>query len=234
KSSQSRQASWILVVFLLLDTALGLYFAYAFYSRSNSSIPPELEYRTPYVNLHELYRQKNSTTRYKPIQNRPRSVFQISLVDTESAIGSFPQKFVNEIGMISPPDKQLKVNTNTHSIVQFRSIDFGMEKCALTLRPPASRAETIYDFSLLPGTILDVCSLDLKRPSDISSHTPACVHFGSFLVEPGKESQLIHKNGTGADFSCPWGSWHTFRVSCSGQSDNCGLDIWSDDNKAWG
>jgi len=233
----SRIYDWIILLFLLADIAICLYVAKVVYF-GKPPVQAELEYRNPYINLENLYKQKNSTTRYKPIQNPPRSALQISSTAPESAVETFPQKLVKQFGTISPPDKHLKVDALTHTILQYRSIDFGMEKCTLRLLLPASRDETLNDFSVVNGTNLDVCLLNLPNPRNIGSVTwkqaPSCSYIGSLLVKPGGESTLYNKNGTLSEFSCPWGSWYTFRVSCSSLMPSCNLDVWSDDKDKWG
>ena len=117
----------------------------------------------------------------------------------------------------------------THTVLQFRAIDFGMERCALVLRLPDVGE---LDMSIANNTILDVCALDTQGmldPRVLSWATrPSCYrHVGVLAPRPGGEVQL-------PDFPCPWGSLHSYGVSCASGAPDCGIDVWSDQYSPWG
>lgn len=112
-------------------------------------------------------------------------------------------------------------------------MDFGMERCALTLRLPSASDQ--QPFTLLPPSghaQLDICALDAARPLTPRSLSwatrPACMeHVGTLSAGPGEEVRF-------AEFPCSWGSLHTYEVSCAPDAPDCELDVWASRNGTWG
>jgi len=63
----------------------------------------------------------------------------------------------------------LWVDATTHTILQFRTIDFGMEKCSLAIRIPYSDGELEGGarFSLSEGSKLDIYALDEPKSINV-------------------------------------------------------------------
>lgn len=106
----------LLVLFIALDIGVYIYVGYLFRLTLSFQEIETLEYRNPYVNLAELYSQKNSTTRYKPIVNTPRLAVQINRSHPNRVYDSRHHIYEPEFGTISPADKLLKVNPDVRLI----------------------------------------------------------------------------------------------------------------------
>ena len=125
--------------------------------------------------------------------------------------------------------------TQTRTILQFRTIDFGMESCQLVLRLPAldDSLPDPFNFHGEDGVaVLDVCELEADDLLDLPKLTwasrPSCrKNVGTFVVTPGGEASL-------PQFPCKWASLHSFEVSCSPHSPDCSVDVWSSQHTTWG
>ncbi|KAF9466024.1 hypothetical protein BDZ94DRAFT_1306734 [Collybia nuda] len=230
----------LLILLVTVDIGACLYIGYYLHIALSYQDLEVSEYRNPYVNLEKLYSLKNSTTRYKPIVNTPRLAVQVSSLHPDHLYDPKHHIYEPKFGTLSPPDKHLIVNPNTHTLVQFRTIDFGMEKCSLFLRLPPISASVPHGFHFDNNTVLDVCSLDIDQPIDTRvltwAHRPRCKHdIGTFIARPGQEVPLISSGSSDSyTFPCKWGTLHAFEISCSAETPQCGIDIWSNEDAAWG
>ncbi|KAF8489952.1 hypothetical protein BU17DRAFT_53329, partial [Hysterangium stoloniferum] len=195
-------------------------------------------YRNPYINLDKLYRKKNSTARYPPIENTPRLSVQVSRTCKDQVYISVHHPFNINGGTLSPPDRHLKISSDIHTIVQFRAIDFGMESCTLSLRLPPQHISTTYGYNVSKELTINVCNLNANGPLNIHRTTwrnrPACqFNIGQFIGRPGHTVSLS-TGGEAYVFPCVWGSFHTFELSCSDATPDCAVDVWSNQNDTWG
>jgi len=230
---------WLLFILCIIsatDIIFLLYIAYVFrtsYVDSNMDTTG-LQFANPYVGLDRLYKSgvvKPSVI--APILNKPRVAAQV--------FRDFPEKLapVGEhdvygiYGLLSPNERHLQVDHNTHTIVQFRAIDFGMEECSLVVRLPYAEEplENNAAFALQGTPRLEFCSLDVERPIDVRKLSwrtrPACTNMlGSVVAQPGETFV--------ARFPCEWGSLHVFEVGCASRQETCLVDVWSTQNQTWG
>lgn len=118
-----------------------------------------------------------------------------------------------------------------HTILQFRAMDYGMERCALALRLPSDRDK--QDWAPGNGPVsVDVCALGVDRPLDPRALSwasrPSCREpFGTLTAGPGEETRL-------PAFPCSWGTLYTYEVACASESPDCQLDVWANRNGTWG
>ena len=243
---------WVLITccaLAMLDIVVYMYVARLLLSISNQSYAGEIQVRNQYVGLNELYTSQPpsvNTSQYGPIRNMPRLSVQVSSTQPNKVTPDDQHRHLTNIGSLSPPDRHLKVSHNvrkcsdpprqnfsylsqTHTVLQFRTMDFGMERCALALRLPIVGDS---DVSSSNTTILDICKLDAPRllaPRALSWATrPGCQKdVGTLVGRPGEEVQL-------PDFPCPWGSLHTYEVECASDAPECNIDVWSNQNEPWG
>ncbi|KAF8641552.1 hypothetical protein AX16_009929 [Volvariella volvacea WC 439] len=126
--------------------------------------------------------------------------------------------------MIYPEDKQFLVNTKVSTILQFRVLDYGMERCTLTfsLPTPEGLADPHHSKAVaLGGPIhLSIWRLDSSEPLEPSSlswsnRPPRRRDAMEFYVQP--EGSLIESE----EFRCPAGSLQTYEVACSPRNSDC-------------
>lgn len=117
----------------------------------------------------------------------------------------------------------------TTTVIQFRSLDFGFERCALEAMLP-TRTKTLD-----PGVIVQSGSNDsieiweLNSVGEISLYAP-----NSWKFAPPRRrvfEQSFFKNNetwTSQEFDCPSGSFFTFEVACSQKTPKCHVEFWQD------
>ncbi|KAH9943880.1 hypothetical protein B0H21DRAFT_471993 [Amylocystis lapponica] len=258
--SQSLPSKLSLAIVLLAVVAVmdlfAIVIAYRIFRTSCTKVDmANLEFANPYTGLAELYSSGYANaSEISPILNKPRFTAQVfrSSPDKPAPIGEDDVWGVH--GLLAPNERHLRVDpdvrvalapnahvrsgqradhaSQTHTIAQFRAVDFGMEECSLVLRLPASdeRVEGDRPFVLNESSRLQVCTLDAPRLIDVRGLSwrtrPACAKpLESITAQSGEEVV--------ARFPCPWGSLHTFELGCAEQSE-CLLDVWSTQNQTWG
>ncbi|EGO00643.1 hypothetical protein SERLA73DRAFT_178509 [Serpula lacrymans var. lacrymans S7.3] len=236
KLKAQRYVTIALLAFSLLDVLVFLYVARLLASSSDTAFE-NLEFRNSYIGLEELYRSGNvNASHHDPIINIPRIATQVSNIETHKNFPEGEHQWLSDYGTLLPPDRHLQVSSEIHTIMQFRAVDYGMERCALTLRLPAfdfDRIGTRIDPVVMDDPVqLSVCALDVSsslNPRTLSwSSRPRCQkQVGTLIARPGEEVKL-------PEFSCDWASLHTYEIACASESSDCELDVWSNQNATWG
>ncbi|KAH9850979.1 hypothetical protein C2E23DRAFT_833742 [Lenzites betulinus] len=196
-----------------------------------------LEFASPYHGLAELYSSDTvSPPQLDPILNVPRVVAQVftDRPDELAPVGEH-DVFIKAFGTLSPHEKHLHVAQNTHTIAQFRTVDFGMEDCALVIRLPGENdtIEGNEPFRLDASSAFDVFRLDVSKPLDVRTLSYATrprsrEKVATVTPAAGEETQVTR-------FPCAWSTLHTFEVACAdGVDDGCLVDVWSSQNTTWG
>lgn len=113
-----------------------------------------------------------------------------------------------------------------HTILQFRVMDYGMERCALALRLPSGEEGSSKSADI------ELSVLDVSRPLDPSSiswssRPPRRNVVGTLRASADEEVRL-------PEFPCKWGSLYAFEASCAPDSPACDVDVWADRNGTWG
>lgn len=205
-------------------------------ARYSAEDPQSMEFRNPYIGLDELYSyHKVKPSRYNTLINEPRFSAQISPAEPSRVFPIDAHRWMSDFGVLSPPDRHLQVTRDIHTIVQFNVLDYGMEKCALTLRLPERGAVMPHPYSL-PETgdvvSLDICELDVKRPlkeHELSWSTrPACIrNLGTLEAKIGGQVEM-------KAVECKSGSFIGYQFSCTERSPECNVDVWTNHNQTWG
>lgn len=231
---QSKWSSWVsrvVCLLILVDLAVYLYIFRSLLVLSDDVLN-DLEFRNPYIGLNELYASgRVNASRYEPIVNEPRIATQISSVEPDKVFPEDEHRWLSTAGTMSPLDRHLHVSSNVHTILQFRAMDYGMERCALALRLPSDRDK--QDWAPGNGPVsVDVCALGVDRPLDPRALSwasrPSCREpFGTLTAGPGEETRL-------PAFPCSWGTLYTYEVACASESPDCQLDVWANRNGTWG
>jgi len=195
-----------------------------------------MEFRNPYIGLDELYSlQRTRPSTYRTVVNEPRLTAQVSIIEPDRVFPIDAHRWLSDFGLLSPPDRHLQVTSVIHTIAQFNVLDYGMEKCALTVRLP-KRGETLPHPFILPAqedTVeLSICQLDAPRPLDERKITwasrPKCdKKLGTIVAQVGSEVEM-------EPFYCKSGSFLTYEVSCAEGSPDCKLETWTNHNETWG
>jgi len=242
--SSHKLISWattVIVVCAIVDVLVlsYIYRLLATFPTVNDSAS-QLEIRSPYVGLSELYRSGLvKSASYEPITNVPRLAAQISRAEPDKVFPDDVHRTMSDHGMISPGDRHLQLSREISTVLQFRTLDFGFERCSLAIRLPSLEERLPnpepYVFRGMGDSLqVNVWALETtQRPLDAqtlsSNRRPVRRDLLATLdVQPGVQVQL-------PDFHCPSGTFHAFEVTCGDDSsDECELDVWSNQNEPWG
>ncbi|KIJ65816.1 hypothetical protein HYDPIDRAFT_87418, partial [Hydnomerulius pinastri MD-312] len=228
---------WIVALLLaVLVTDLGGFF-YVYrtfrnaYAESNAA---NLEPGNPYIGLDLLYRSGTiNSSKIEPFINVPRVAAQVFRSRPQEPPPRGKHLAIDIYGTLTPNEKHLQVDSETNTILQFRIIDFGMEKCSLVMGLPSGEEELEGNapFSFQDTSSLDIFRLDHPGPVNARQLT-----WGS---RPKRQELLGTISPSGGQetviswFPCKSGSLHTFEVACQEGSD-CLVDVWTSQNKTWG
>ncbi|KXN86007.1 hypothetical protein AN958_10617 [Leucoagaricus sp. SymC.cos] len=237
KDSRWPMFGWIVAVFAFFVAVDVMIYLRITRLLSVMDIPPtELPIRYSYIGLGEMYSSTDiAPSKFDPLINVPILATQISRAEPDKVFPVDTHQWLSDYGTLSPPDRNLHVTNTINTIVQFHILDWGMEKCAFTVRLPAQDAFLPHEYTVkdIRGTLrLDICELDATRPLNPLDLTwrkrPKCIkHAGTIDARVGEEVQL-------ASFACQTGTFRAFEVSCAHDTPNCWVNVWSNHNETWG
>lgn len=111
--------------------------------------------------------------------------------------------------------------------MQFRNLDYGMERCALHFEVPSPFERFDPMVNLTEHSQTDVWVLD--SPVELSRYIP-----GSMEHAPKRRSLLTTLRFSAIEsahfgtFDCPSGEFTTLELTCSPMSLPCNVDFWQD------
>ena len=136
---------------------------------------------------------------------------------------------------MTPTRLILRFSLQVSTIVQYRTVDFGMEACELVLSIPELGAplEDHGSFAMHPGSRFDVFRLAATHPVD-----PLTLTYRNKPARADKVATLEAHENQNQDivthrFPCPSASLHVFEIACT-QGEECLLDVWSSQNMTYG
>lgn len=92
----------------------------------------DLEFRSSYVGLDELYKSGQlKPSRYNRTINMPRSAVQVYETDPDRVSPQGDHQWLSDVGTLAPPDRRLQVS-NTVRAIPFRE----EERLLMTLQGP--------------------------------------------------------------------------------------------------
>ncbi|KAJ7510320.1 hypothetical protein B0H11DRAFT_2216129 [Mycena galericulata] len=232
-----RVATIIIVCCTVIDMLLLLYLQVRIQHHSAEQMaaeaePTDLEIRSPYVNLAELYSQTPlQSSKHDPIVNHARAFVQISSTEPNRIFPPYGLMRPVADGMVPEYQRHLLVTPTISTIAQFRVADFGMENCSLSITVPSPHDtdDTITDE---PAT-LDIWSLPVTKKLDMQTLSWATrptggTFFGSLPVSFGETHRL-------PGFHCHSGTYHTFEFKLSTCSKpGCKIDVMGNGDQASG
>ncbi|KAF8183861.1 hypothetical protein K438DRAFT_1466455, partial [Mycena galopus ATCC 62051] len=165
----------------------------------------KLTYPDPYIGLEQA--GLSATTLAKPIINFPLLLAQINFSEP-TTVYMQSTHWPTAFGMIYPELRYFEAST----VVQFRTIDFGMQRCVMTLEIPEV-PELTKNFASSAGPCpLEVWSLDASdgiQPRTLSwAARPRRSHLHTTMMV-GPRPLLLH----GPSFNCPSRTLFTFEIA---------------------
>ncbi|KAJ7799670.1 hypothetical protein B0H13DRAFT_2165794 [Mycena leptocephala] len=189
-----------------------------YYGHPSPPTPSKLSYPNPYIGLEKAV--LTETDPAAPIINFPLLLSQINSSNPSAVYLQQPHS-PTSFGMIYTEDREFMVDHEVSTIVQFRTLDFRMERCVATLEVPSpidiqnlpnknisssSQPFSINVWSLDGPDDIDPLSLSWNvRPAKIGILTTMIVNPGRNLVES-------------PPFFCPSRTLVAFEISCGTSS----------------
>ncbi|KAF5309816.1 hypothetical protein D9619_010308 [Psilocybe cf. subviscida] len=143
--------------------------------------------------------------------NYPMAIALVNSSRPEQVFSDDPQQHMTETGTVSPEVRPVVLTNEIGVIVQFRAMDYQMERCELHIKMAGA------DTATLPGSkTIGVYRLASDKPLDTKSlsysNRPARIAtIGRFSVAPASPVDWHH------EFRCIWDSISTFEVAFLGQ-----------------
>ena len=246
--------SVLLAFFIAVDLVVYIILYRKVSALSRSIYQADFDFRSPYIGLDDLYNRTDlmGSPTFAPIVSLPRIAAQVSSIERIKVFPEDEHRYLHKVGTLTPPDRHLLVTNSVfipsklekikavlipgkvHTIVQFRALDYGMERCALALRLPSSEPNHNSSSIATSSGTFTICKLDVPANRMLNMRTlywdnrPACEkNLGTFSVIAGEEITLY-------EFSCAWGIVPAFELSCAPETPDCILDVWGGSNGEWG
>ncbi|KAF7436261.1 hypothetical protein PC9H_003090 [Pleurotus ostreatus] len=126
-----------------------------------------------YMNLDKLP-VNDSQPHFHPIHSFAHILLQIDTSDPQRKLHENYRKYDSPQGEIYPDDRYFLVSSSTSTIIQFRNLDFRMEKCVLDPTIPSHNV-TSPDSGFEPSVRVDASSIVdvwmLDNTQELSRHT---------------------------------------------------------------
>ncbi len=129
--------------------------------------------------------------------------------------------------MRSPLCSPLRQSLQVSTVVQFRNIDYAMERCVLTIVLPERNGTFDPNVKLADPSVVDVWLLD--GPTEFSRYIR-----GSMDYAPKRRELLttltFSRSGPSRsnEFHCTSGEFTTLELTCSPTNAGCSVDFWQD------
>ncbi|KAF9228294.1 hypothetical protein BS17DRAFT_745630 [Gyrodon lividus] len=237
RKSQWLESKWVVVLLLtvwLTDVGGFLYVYRTFQNVYADTSAANLEAGNPYIGLDALYRSATvNSSEIEPFVTLPRVTAQVFRSRPQEPSPRGIEVAIYPHGTLTPNEKHLHVDRDTNSILQFRTIDFGMERCSLVIGLPMgdNELEGNATFGFQESSTLDVYRLNRLGSVEVRKLTWRSRPERQDII--GTVTPIAGQETIISWFPCKSGSLHTFEVACHEGSD-CLVDVWSSQNKTWG
>ncbi|KAF9524161.1 hypothetical protein CPB83DRAFT_861715 [Crepidotus variabilis] len=176
-----------------------------------------------YINLDRVL--SNSTTSFPPLINFAQSVYQIRTSDFHRTMSEDDRSKFTPVGKIYPNSRHISITPAASTIIQFRHLDYRMERCSLMRNLPTRTKRFDPAISAEPISVIDLWSLDTT--TEISRHIG-----DSWKYAPKRLRVLTSfsfNDSLTYDFDCLSNQFSTFELACSPLSSSiCHIDFWQD------
>ncbi|KAJ7074801.1 hypothetical protein C8F01DRAFT_1101821 [Mycena amicta] len=209
-------------------------------TKKSPSSNAKLTYPNPYIGLEHAV-LPTSVAPAKPIFNSPLLLAQVNSSAPERVHLQTPH-WDSSFGMIYGEDREVEVTGDVSTIAQFRTLDYGMERCVLTLEMPSSANA---DADNLPHKTVTISSsssasplsLQIYSSSASESITPQTL---SWNTRPKRTKLLATFSLDAADarvngavlssepFNCPQRTLLTFEMAFAPDCKGCRLRFLQD------
>ncbi|KAJ6478585.1 hypothetical protein C8R47DRAFT_1138955 [Mycena vitilis] len=196
------------------------------YSGTNSAHTPPITHKnihhlrrpSQYIRFDEIHRPVPPVP--QQFNNYPIVLTQVDAADPGRAFPQDPVAYMSPIGTVVPEDRPVLITSTISTIVQFRTIDWGMEDCELHLALPAVKHWDI-------GSSVVLHQLNQTYPLDLATLTyrsrpPRVATMASIRLAPSAGTTWQHQ------FACATDEILTFELACSPtkEGSDCSVEWW--------
>ncbi|KAF9240374.1 hypothetical protein BU15DRAFT_87620 [Melanogaster broomeanus] len=225
-TSQWLESKWVVALLFAvwLTDVGGFFYVYRTFQNvyADDGAAANLEVGDPYIGLDRLYRSGAvNSSKIEAFINAPRVAAPVTRSRPQDPPPRGKEVAIYPHGTLAPNEKHLRVDSDTNTILQFRTIDFGMEKCELVIGLPwgDEELEGNATFGFQDLSAFDVYRLDHPGSVDVRKLSwrsrPQRQHIvGTVTPAAGQETTISS-------------------VACHDDSD-CLVDVWTSHNKTWG
>ncbi|EDR06627.1 uncharacterized protein LACBIDRAFT_294591 [Laccaria bicolor S238N-H82] len=190
-----------------------------------------------YMGLHRLHLLVNAFSSGVSLQFVPgaSSAGPVTTPEPLPKSQQYPQRELHEetrehdttLGVVYPDDRHFIISPNITTIVQFRTLDYGMERCTLHASLPDKTDALDPAATIVHPSTLDIWRLNIDY--EITRHRPESWKFaplrkslfGTFEFPQGED-------WASDDFHCRSLSYTTLEFTCSTKTPDCHVDFWQD------
>ncbi|KAK7036790.1 hypothetical protein VNI00_011456 [Paramarasmius palmivorus] len=166
---------------------------------------------------------------YREFVNFPQVIQQVDSEKPRFTFDDDPLRYMSSRGLVSPEERRVQVTDSVSTLFQFRTVDYGMEKCELHVHFPVNASTNSTSRPFL---------LSLHR---LDSSLPLNTRTLSYSTKPRVTSTLTEIRvtpGSGQvvdwwqQFDCKWDQLLTFELACYAPDrlggDSCWLEWWQE------
>ncbi|KAI0649023.1 hypothetical protein C8Q79DRAFT_487874 [Trametes meyenii] len=183
----------------------------------------------PYVNLDKVPFSSGTMREFPPIVNFPQVVLQFDSLDVSREMREDERGKDTIFGAVYPDDRHVLVSKQVSTVVQFRNLDYAMERCILNISLPVGNPDFNPDISVSESSQVDVWILDnaAELAQDIRGTLGGAPSRRTLLATlPFPTSGGWRRS---PEFHCPSGAFTTLELSCSiAYNTDCQVDFWQD------
>jgi len=193
--------------------------------------PKGLQRPSQYVDFDAISWTQSRLDALPKIHNFPVIVAQVSTSEPGKVFPIDPARWIGQNGTQSPEVREVLITPDVSTIVQFRVLDYGMERCSVAIEIPSEQdvRQRYRDNSLdLDGdTTVEVWQLETEKELDVRLLSKRTVPPRKSLV--GKiHAEMGQRSGT-VDFPCKSRSLYSFELACP--SHDCRIQFTQDGDK---
>ncbi|KAI0775093.1 hypothetical protein BD413DRAFT_472031 [Trametes elegans] len=179
----------------------------------------------PYMYLDKLL--VNTTETFPPITNFPQVMFQIDAADPSRLMREDERGRATYFGAVYPEDRHVLITAEVSTVVQFRNLDYAMERCVLNMSLPSDTTAFDPAITVDEGCPVEVWMLENtpELAQDIAgplSAAPARHELLTTVPFPTSGSRQSRA------FRCPSGTFTTVEFACALGGMPCRVDFWQD------
>ncbi|KAF8960216.1 hypothetical protein BDZ97DRAFT_1666087 [Flammula alnicola] len=135
----------------------------------------------------------------------------------------------SKLGTVYPDDRHIVISEKVSTIIQFRHIDYAMERCVLNVTIPQRTKKFDPFLDIVYPSTFDIWILDIV--AEISRYTDTVWKFAPRRRKLFTTLTFSENDGGGLsseEFHCPSNEFTTLEFACSPALPSCRVDFWQD------